>query len=390
MVSQDDENDDIELWLKVAKNFIKAGVFKNPLTDTLIELLKNLISEEQAKFLLIFDNPELNINQIKERTELDDISLEKMLKSLMKDGIIMGTKEDGVILGLFSKLTGIMIYRLLPLYPGIFEMAFMKGETGEKERKLALLFDKIFEEMVPGVQGSQRKYDRTVKFYKNLPAFDRVIPVEEEIEAPPEKILPVEEVKILIEKHDIIGIARCYCRHEKDLINKPCKLTDSRDNCMYFGKFAQYLIDYEFAKPISKEEARKILKESEESGLVHKTIHFNLNPKWDEIAICSCCKCCCGIFDVYYRGVVPLHSITSYLSKVDKDICAGCGTCVERCPTEAIELIDDIAIINEAKCIGCGICAHFCPEEAISLERTGPRKVFIPPPKIASILSSTT
>ena len=68
MVSQDDENDDIELWLKVAKNFIKAGVFKNPLTDTLIELLKNLISEEQAKFLLIFDNPELNINQIKERT----------------------------------------------------------------------------------------------------------------------------------------------------------------------------------------------------------------------------------------------------------------------------------------------------------------------------------
>ena len=377
------QKDDMELWSKVTKNIVKAGVFKNPITVTLMELVKNLISEEQAKFLLIFDKPELTINQIKERTDLDDINLEKMLQSLMKNGVIMGTKEDGVILGLLNKPTGTMVYRLLPFYPGIFELAFMRGETGEKERKLSILFDKIFDEMVPGVQGSQRKYDRTVKFYKNLPAFDRVIPVEDEIEIPPETILPIEEVKKLIEKHDIISIARCYCRHEKDLLNEPCKVTDSRDNCMYFGNFGQYLIDYEFAKPISKEEARNILKESEESGLVHKAIHWNLNPKWDEIAICSCCKCCCGIFDVFYRGVVPLHSLTSYLSKVDKNICAGCGICVERCPTEAIELIDDIAMINEAKCIGCGICAHFCPEEAISLERTGPRDVFIPPPKIA-------
>ncbi len=369
-----------ELWVKVAKNIIKAGFFKNPLTDTLIELLKTVISEEQAKFLLIFDTPELNINQIKEKTDLDDISLEKMLESLMKDGIIAGTKEEGVIMGIFSKPTGIMIYRLLPLFPGIFELAFMKGETGEKEKKLSMLFDEMFEEMVPI---AQKKFDRTLKSYKRLPAFDRVIPVEEEIDITPEKILPIEEVKDLIEKQDIIGIARCYCRHEKDLLNKPCKLTDSRDNCMYFGKFAQYLIDYEFAKPISKEEARKILKESEESGLVHKTFHFNLNPKLDEIALCSCCKCCCGIFDVFYRGVVPLHSLASYLSNVDKDNCVGCGTCVERCPTEAIELIDDIATINEARCIGCGICAHFCPEEAISLERTGPRDVFIPPPKIS-------
>jgi len=38
---------------------------------------------------------------------------------------------------------------------------------------------------------------------------------------------------------------------------------------------------------------------------------------------------------------------------------------------------------DNKKCMGCGICAHHCPENARSLERTGLRTVFIPPPKIA-------
>ena len=74
---------------------------------------------------------------------------------------------------------------------------------------------------------------------------------------------------------------------------------------------------------------------------------------------------------------------TSYLAKVIKDDCIGCGTCVEKCPMETIELVDAIAVINEEKCIGCGVCAHHCPEEAIKLERTGSREVFLPPVKIS-------
>lgn len=360
-----------ELWSNVAKKIIKSGLFKSPITDTVIELLKTLLSEEQADFVLIFNKPTLNIDEIKEKTDLGEVALEKMLRSLIESRVISET---------FSKRTGIMVYRLLPFFPGIIEQVFIKGETGEKERKLSILFDKIFEELVPV---TQNKYDRTVRSYKKLPAFDRVVPVEEEINVSVEKILPFEDVKRLVEKHDIIALAYCYCRHEKDLIKDPCKLNASRENCMYLGKFGKFLIDYDFARQITKEEARKILNESEESGLVHKTFHDRLNPELDEVVICSCCKCCCGIFGLHYRGVAPLYSLTSYISNVDKDICAGCGTCVERCPTEAIELIDDIAIINEARCIGCGLCAHFCPEEAMNLERTGPREVFIPPPKIS-------
>ena len=355
-----------ELWSNVAKKIIKAGFFNNPLSDTITEIVKTLLSEEQAEFLdSIFNKPTLNIEQIKEKTNLDDDTLEKMLKSLIDSRVIMATP---------SRHTDIMVYRLLPLFPGIFEQVMMKGETSEKEKKLSILFNKVYDEMIPV---TQNKYDKTIKYYKKFPAIDRIIPVEEEINVSVEKILPFEEVKRMIDKHDVIGLGFCYCRHGKDLIGDPCKLNASRENCMYLGKIGKFLIQHNFAKQITKEEARKILKESEKSGLVHKTFHDRLNPELDEIIICSCCKCCCGIFGLYYRGVVPLHSLTSYQSKVNKDECVGCGTCIEKCPTEAIGLIDAIAVVNKDKCIGCGLCAFNCPEKAMSLERIGPRNVFI-------------
>ncbi|MHA1249916.1 MAG: 4Fe-4S binding protein [Candidatus Helarchaeota archaeon] len=83
-------------------------------------------------------------------------------------------------------------------------------------------------------------------------------------------------------------------------------------------------------------------------------------------------------------GAIPIINSTNYLSQVNQEICIGCGTCVERCPMDAISLNDDDkAQVNSDRCIGCGVCAHFCPEHAITLLE-GLRKVFIPPPKIKS------
>ena len=76
--------------------------------------------------------------------------------------------------------------------------------------------------------------------------------------------------------------------------------------------------------------------------------------------------------------------IASYLAKVENELCIGCGTCVEKCNAEAIELVDSLAVVNEERSIGCALCAKHCPEEAMSMERTGPRKVFAPPPKFTT------
>jgi heterodisulfide reductase subunit A-like polyferredoxin len=81
-------------------------------------------------------------------------------------------------------------------------------------------------------------------------------------------------------------------------------------------------------------------------------------------------------------GVTAMINSTNYLSYIDKNKCIGCGTCMEKCPIDAIESDENNKAERNADwCIGCGICAHFCPENAISLLE-GMRKVFIPPPRL--------
>jgi ferredoxin len=79
---------------------------------------------------------------------------------------------------------------------------------------------------------------------------------------------------------------------------------------------------------------------------------------------------------------MPYNCYTSYIAKINEEDCIGCGTCVQKCPMETIDLEDAMAVLNPEKCIGCGVCVHNCPEEAIELERTGLRQVFVPPPKL--------
>ncbi|MFX1575478.1 MAG: ATP-binding protein, partial [Promethearchaeota archaeon] len=362
-----------KLWQKVARNFINAGVIPFTVNDTLLEILKLLITEEQAKLLLIFRKRSLNIDQIRAKTELDEEELNKMLNELM---------YNGIILGLPSSTTGIMVYYLNPPLPGLFEYPFMKGETGERQKKLAELYDRFFDDMAEWAQ----PYDEIIATqFKNSMPIDRVIPVEEEVEPGQETVLPYEDIIKIIEKNDIISANHCYCRIWKENLNDPCKLGVSDIKCLNFGKAARFLIDYEFGIPISKEDAINMVKKAEDYGLVHKAFHIKQNPELDETTICSCCTCCCQTFQIHKRGIFPFYTFTSYIANVDEEKCKGCGICLEKCPVEAVELINNYSIVNKDRCIGCGLCAHHCPEKARSLERTGLRKVFISAPKLAKL-----
>ena len=53
--------------------------------------------------------------------------------------------------------------------------------------------------------------------------------------------------------------------------------------------------------------------------------------------------------------------------KVISGECIGCGTCIDACPFDAIDMIDDKAVIND-KCTACGTCIEVCPTEAIIRE----------------------
>ena len=360
-----------KLWLKTARTIIKAGQMPMPISEPLLTLIKTIMNEEQAKFIQIFKKPSLSLEQIKAKTDLDEDSLMKMLNELMDNGVVVGTK---------SRSTGIMVYRLLGPFPGMFEYTNLKGETDEKHKKMARLFEELFVEMR---KGTQSNYDSFVKQTESLPPVVRIVPVEEEIlDLPKEAIMPYEEVSKIVDRYDDIALAHCYCRHSRDLLDEPCKLTDERKNCFLLGKSAQFVIEHDFGARISKEEAKAIISKASDEGLVHKAFHIHLNPELEEEAICNCCSCCCGIFQLYSKGVMPYHCFTNYLAEIVEDKCVACGTCVEICPMHTIEMDSTVAKVSASKCIGCGVCAHHCPEGAIELKRIEGREVFVPPPKI--------
>jgi len=45
--------------------------------------------------------------------------------------------------------------------------------------------------------------------------------------------------------------------------------------------------------------------------------------------------------------------------------CTGCGLCVKACKFEAIEVVDNLAVIDYEKCKGCDSCAEACPQDTI-------------------------
>ena len=150
--------------------------------------------------------------------------------------------------------------------------------------------------------------------------------------------------------------------------------------CMTFGKSARHTIQQGFARKVSKEEALDILKKTEELGLIHKAFHNASDINRSENSICNCCSDCCDTFNLWRMGATPMVNSTNYLSVVNEN-CSACGTCVQKCPTEAIILNgNDIAQVTEDRCIGCGLCARVCPEMAISLKE-GIRTVYLPPVK---------
>ena len=375
-----------EKYKKAAHIIIKAGVLPTPVNKTLIEILKLLLTEDELDFINAFKRKaSQTMEQLKKSSKLPETQILLFVKELAKKGFIFNQPSS----------KGLMVYRLLPLLMvGAFEYLYMKKiEHNELDKKLAKMFSDYFEETRDFIQNN---YDQILPVFEKMLPIDRTMPIladttqgdeinlsiNEEIEVPEEQILLTQKVEELIDKFDDISVGHCFCRHHRDILGEPCKHTDLRENCFTFGKSARYIAEQGFGRLISKEEALDIMKKSEDDGLVHKAFHPHSDITKAETSICNCCKDCCGTLEWWRMGMVALINSTNFLSQVDQDLCSGCGTCVEKCPVDAIELNDsDIAEVNAEYCLGCGVCAHFCPENAITLLE-GMRKVYVAPPRL--------
>jgi len=65
-----------------------------------------------------------------------------------------------------------------------------------------------------------------------------------------------------------------------------------------------------------------------------------------------------------------LHNRTLQRPRADRDLCTGCGTCMEQCPVSALSLSesDHIPQVDDDTCITCFCCQEICPEKAITLK----------------------
>jgi len=355
-----------------------AGGTPFPITDTLIAILRHIVpDEEDLAFVKFFKRKtSQTMEQLKERSNLSEEEILRNVKKLAKIGLIFNQPNRH----------GLMVYRLMPFVDvGVFEYTFMgELEDTEENRELARLFDKLTSDAIGRLK---QDYDVVLRFLKDRPAVDRTIPftenkatgaeieiiVDETLDVPEEKTLPVQKVEELVAKFDDIAVGHCFCRHHHDLLGDPCKQTDIRENCFTFGKSARFTAEQGFARLISKEEALDIIRRSDEDGLVHKAYHPHFDTTKDETSLCICCTCCCG-----QAGGFNVNA-TKFIAQVDQEACTGCGTCVENCHTGTMQLNDDnIADVGDT-CIGCGVCAHFCPEQAISLKESDRIVRFTPP-----------
>jgi Na+-translocating ferredoxin:NAD+ oxidoreductase RNF subunit RnfB/predicted transcriptional regulator len=375
-----------EKYKKAGHIIVKSGAVPTPVNQTLIEILKTQLTEEELDFINAFRRKtSQTMEQLKKTSKLPETQILSFVKRLAKKGFIFNQPNS----------QGVMVYRLMPLLMvGAFEYLYMKKiEHNKVEEKLAKMFSKYFDETRDFIQAN---YEQILPIFENMLPIDRTMPIlaesiqgdqievtiGKELEVPEESIVPTQKIEELIEKFDDIAVGHCFCRHHRDLLGKPCKVTNLRENCFTFGKSARFVEEQGFGRLISKEVALKIMKKSEDDGLVHKAFHPHSDITKAETSICNCCKDCCGTLEWWRMGMVALINSTNHMSQINPDLCSGCGICVEKCPVDAIKLNEtEVAEVNSEYCVGCGVCAHFCPENAISLLE-GMRKVYVAPPKL--------
>lgn len=230
-----------------------------------------------------------------------------------------------------------------------FVVGFWEGQVNRLDRELVEAFEEYNE------------YLFQPKVWGKVPQL-RTIPVNQAIpvELP---VMPYESIATLFEGYQKFAVVNCICRQEQRVLGhddgKPL------ETCLGFDGTADFFVKTGRGRWITREEARDILLEGERAGLVLQPTNIQ-----SPTGFCLCCGCCCGVLRNLKRQERPADMVASAFHAVlDEELCASCGTCLDRCQMDALTMGDTSANLNLDRCIGCGLCVTTCTTGALTLAR---------------------
>lgn len=311
-------------------------------------LIKEFFTPEEAEIACHMPDNPATLEEVKRGIPgINKNRLEQHLEDMAEKGVVKVKEVDGR-----------KYYELLPFVPGSIELQFMRGRDDERTRKLAQLLRDYARALRNVAAASPQVAESPV-------TATRTIAVGKEVRHL-STILPYEAVMELIDSAEYITAGTCVCRHQGDLMGRPCD-KPKKDMCMVFGESAKFVAKYGFAGAISKEQARRSVEEAKKAGLVHS--YANTEDRAINL-LCNCCGCHCFILRPLSRHPAPVQGvIAEWVSVIDEDGCNGCGACVDQCWMKALSLEGTRVVRMADRCIGCGVCRYVCPTDAIRLER---------------------
>ncbi len=304
------------------------------------------------------------------------ISEEKFLKKLSKKGISKEGLEEALVRlipkGLVDKFQkkGQWGYERAPVIV-VLEMA-VREEIDTSFRQITA---KVMNDLIEGAAETiptKTPYYRVLPVEKAIQADSPSTFVEVNAEIPdPRQVLPLDVISEMLKDVELIALSNCYCRSAKQIIDEPCD--HPLETCFYFDELAQMKLQTDYARQIDYDEAMQVLYECETHGLVHNV--SNCEGKIQ--TLCNCCECSCGVLKAWNRGMRNTTAPSRFVISLDSAKCTLEKDCIEACPVDALEIIDEALVVDENECLGCGLCVPSCPKDALHLEpRTTPAKIY--------------
>jgi NAD-dependent dihydropyrimidine dehydrogenase PreA subunit len=174
-------------------------------------------------------------------------------------------------------------------------------------------------------------------------------------ERPLHYVCTIEEATALVAGRDRFWVSTCGCRERKG----KCERSHA-DLCLQFAPVTA--ADPTGHREIAGDEVAEILREAFERRLVPRPFRGETDRTVTE-GICFCCDDCCS----YFLNPEERCDQGEFIEVTDPKLCGDCLACVPVCHFGA-RLLDGrrLRLVRDL-CYGCGLCVQACPSFAVRM-----------------------